>query len=90
MLNKQESALHKKLQILQINAYTHNSKIEFEHIRNTQMELLTKMLQDSVLRTTIRYLYMGLENNQNTQTECQHDECIQHIRVSHKENERKI
>ena len=42
--------------------YIHNTKIEFEHIRNNQLELLRKMVEKSVLRTTIRYLNMGLEN----------------------------
>ena len=49
-LNRQETVLHNKLQILQITSNKHNSKVEFEQIRGHQLESLTKMIQDSVLR----------------------------------------
>ena len=71
-------------------SYIHNNKIEFEHIRNNQLELLRKMVEKSVLKTTIRYLNMGLENNHSTKAEYHQEECIENIRVSHKNIERKL
>ena len=68
--------------------YIHNTKTQFESIRNNQLQLLRNMIDKSVLKTTINYLNMGLEDKYSQHLAYQQEGCIQNIRVKHKYNER--
>ena len=87
-LSQQETVLHNKIQILEIDTYEQTRTLEFEQRRNQQLGSLTNMIQNSVLKTTIKYLHLGLQTNQTHYRECQNNRCIQNIRVSHKQARR--
>ena len=89
-LSKQETVLFHKLQILEIDSHQQARKWDYEQRRNLQIESLLNMIQNSILRQTIRHLHLGLQKDQENHRECQINRCILHIRVSHRKNEREV
>ena len=90
ILSKQETVLYHKMQMLEIDGHQQARKWNYEQKRTQQVEYLLDIIQNSILRQTIRKLHIGLQNDQRNIRECQGNRCISHIRVSHKEHAREI
>ena len=79
ILSRQETVLYHKLQILEIDNRQQARKWSYEQRRTQQIESLLNMIQNSILRQTIRHLHIGLQKDQNHQRECQINRCISHM-----------
>ena len=90
ILSRQETVLFHKMQILEMDSHQQARKWDYEQRRNLQIESLLNMIQNSILRQTIRHLHLGLQKDQKHHRECQINRCILHIRVSHRKHDREV
>ena len=59
-------------------------------VRLQQTQLLDKMIEESIVTETMKYLNFGLDNRQTQQMICQKEGCIKHIQIRHKYKERVV
>ena len=90
ILSKQETVLYHNMQMLEIDGHQQSRRRNFEQKRTQQIEYLLELLQNSMVRQTIRKIHLGLQNDNRYTMECQGNRCISQIRVSHKEHAREM
>ena len=66
ILNRQETVLYHKMQMLEIDGHQQAKKWDYEQRRTLQIESLLDIIQNSILRQTIRQLHLGLQKTRET------------------------
>ena len=90
ILSKHEAVLYHNMQMIEMDSHQKSKRKNFEQKRTQQIEYLLELLQNSMVKQTIKKIHFGLQNDNRYTMKCQGNRCISQIRVSHKDQAREI